>query len=360
MLYFNTQFDNYEDFRSRFGSKTDGEGRVLYNKNGKPQKMHIIPYLLWKSQVIYLNKMLNTPLRDCIDMACKVQNNNQAFTCMIQSLPQRLTYIDEETNSWLIRGYGWYIIKRGEANDLVVVQNPNGKQQQMKLGKYIEIVLKLIPQNNAQTYWITNKTLLTFFVETIVTQYVSMILAYSTLHLVVDDNFEKIYNTDYRPAAMSNFNSCMDNDPNYHFYANRPDIFSAVSLQDKNGLIYARTLLVKCYEVDEPDCKHTLLERIYCNKQIHANRLFQLAKEANIFDICKKPGASCRDSTNIITNNGNKFYPILAIDLNLHIGDVISYQDTFKYYSRDVKKAVNSQSYFTHNTDLSTTLIHFR
>lgn len=360
MLYFNTQFDNYEDFRSRFGYKTDEAGNVLYNKSGKPQKMHTIPYLLWKTYVIYLKKYKKRPLSQCIEIAPKFQNNSQVFTYMLNSLPSFTTYTDEDTDSWLVKGYGWKIVGKGEANDLVIVKTPDGKKQQMKLGKYTENVLKLVPCNDLTVCWLTNKTLVTFFVETLVTQYVSLILSYSNLQLVIDKSFDKIYNTEYRPANMTCFNSCMDNDPNYQFYAKRPEIFSAVSLQDNNGLIYARALLVKCFEADNPNCEHTLLERIYFNKQVHANRLFQLAKETNIFDICKRPGASCRDSTDIITREGNKFYPVLAINLNLHYGDILSYQDTFKFYKESNHIAVNSRSYFSYDYDFSTTVVHFQ
>lgn len=360
MLYFNTQFDNYEDFRSRFGYKTDEAGNILYNKSGKPQKMHTIPYLLWKSEIVYSNKYRKFPLKTCIERAAKLQNNSQAFSYMFGTLPVDYTYIDPNTDCWLVCGNGWQIVDKGDANDLVVVEKPNGTTQQMKLGKYTEIVLKQINHEEAKLWWLTNKTLVTFFVETIVTQYVSTILSFSSLHLVVDKSFNKIYSTEYRLANASNFNSCMDDDPNYHFYEKRPEIFSAVSLQDNNGYIYARALLVQCYEADDPSCEHTLLERIYCNKQIHANRLFQLAKEANIFDICKRPGASCRDSTDIITRNGYKFYPVLAIDLNMQYGDVLSYQDTFKFYRNNKKQAVNSRSYFIYDCDFSTTAVYYR
>lgn len=358
-MLFCDQINNYEDFKSRFGYKTGQDGRYLANANGVKQRKNNVVYLFWKEDAKYLRKRGHS-LSEAFELAQKFDSSKELFQYMLQStFGTHTSDICPVTNfdDFEILNYG--ICADGDVNSIRYQKRGTNKVYKMKIGKYVGKFLDSI-QKRSDHPWLSNQTLRIFFIEELTELWKNKRLKEQSLKVVVDKDFHAIYDTHRRPADSSCFNSCMDNDPNWNFYKNHEDIFDAISLQDEDGMIYARAILVHCY--DTHDNPHTYMERIYCNKRMFKDLLFEKAKLQNIFDLYKGLEASCHDSLEVYkVSDSKRITDNLYIPLNLKTGDFISFQDTFKFYYRAQKKAYN-QKQLSLGTEigLATTEVHLR
>lgn len=353
MLYCQ-QFKDYEDFKSRFGYKENINGERLCNKSGAFQRKHNIVYQYWKESVKNLHDNDNYSLSFAFSHGVKLTSEDEVFADMVFSLfPNTIV----RTCNTIFKPFENIIL---DMQSYCTNDNPylipliiDGKPCKMKIGKYINKLITYYSISNKASFWINNQTLRTFLIERLAEMWKSEVLKNQSLKLVVSKNFNKIYNTDFRLSDESYFNSCMDDKGQYYFYEDHDDIFSAVSLQDEDGNVYARCVLVKCQDDDGKD--YTLLDRIYYNKRMYCDLLFNKAKYDNIFNIYKDLDASCHESYRILDMNGKLLGKRLHIQLDLDNDSCISYQDTFKFYIYESGIAYNTDKNLTGYYNLDTT-----
>ena len=177
----------------------------------------------------------------------------------------------------------------------------------------------------------------------------------SGIELHVNDEFEKIYDSDY---CKGDFNSCMVDRNRTSFY--RDSVKSkAAYITDKTGLIVARSILFT--EVTDQDGrKWRLLERQYSSEGDDALKRLLVDKliQEDYIDGYKVIGASCHDANSFVDVCGNSLSDRkFEIDCDLDMEDTLSYQDSFKWYSYNQNKAYNyensSFSYTLDTTDLN-------
>ena len=177
----------------------------------------------------------------------------------------------------------------------------------------------------------------------------------SGIELHVNDEFEKIYDSDY---CKGDFNSCMVDRNRTSFY--RDSVKSkAAYITDKTGLIVARSILFT--EVTDQDGrKWRLLERQYSSEGDDALKRLLVDKliQEDYIDGYKVIGASCHDANSFVDVCGNSLSDRkFEIDCDLDMEDTLSYQDSFKWYGYNQNKAYNyensSFSYALDTTDLN-------
>lgn len=344
-MLFCDQISNFEDFNSRFGYKTGIDGRFLVNANGVRQRKNNIVYLYWKEHAIWLKKHEHYSLKDSYRAAIKLETSKEVFEDML-----RVVFNKTPKHACPVVSFGDFLIKNegmcidGDINSIRYENTKTHKIYKMKIGKYVNKYLEFLRDAGhlCRIFWINNPTLVIFFIEELTELWKNKRLKEQSMKVVVDKDFHKIYDPEQRVSDASNFGSCMDGDQNWNFYANNSDIYDAVSLQDEEGLVYARAILVHCF--DQNDNPHTYLERIYCNKRSYKDLLFEKAKCAGIFDLYKGLEASCHDNREIYAVDTNrKISYNLYINLPLEDGDYMSYQDTFKWFYPSNSRAYNCE-----------------
>ena len=174
--------------------------------------------------------------------------------------------------------------------------------------------------------------------------------------LYIDDDFAKIYNSDY---CLGDFNSCMTDDDNYQFYENAVEA-KAAYLTNKDGVIIARCVIF-CKATDSEGKVWRLAERQYSSDgdEVYKRMLVHALIQGGHIDGYKKVGAGCHDPLLWMDINDNKIPDArFSIKCCLESGDIISYQDSFKWFDYGAQKAYN---YPINGLDdnLSTTDLHF-
>lgn len=175
---------------------------------------------------------------------------------------------------------------------------------------------------------------------------------YSGFKLHVDDDFAKIYSSRYQKGS---FGSCMTDEDREDFYENGVKA-KAAYLTNEDGLIVARCVIfTECH--DESGKVWRLAERQYSSNGDETLKLmlvYALIKGGHI-DGYKKVGADCHSCTSFLDVHDNPIpNPKFYIECNRDDDDVISYQDSFKYYDICHRKAYNYRTSGT-SYDLSTT-----
>lgn len=179
---------------------------------------------------------------------------------------------------------------------------------------------------------------------------------YSGFKLHLDDAFDKIYSS---RCCKGNFNSCMTDEDREDFYINGVKA-KAAYLTNEEGLIVARCIVyTECF--DKSGKVWRLAERQYSSGGDEALKMMlvcALIKGGHI-DGYKKVGAGCHNCTSFLDINDVPIPdPRFYIECNRDEDDVISYQDSFKYYNMSERRAYNSPFSYGCCYDLSTTDRH--
>lgn len=169
--------------------------------------------------------------------------------------------------------------------------------------------------------------------------------------LVVDDDFEVIYNSDNQAGG---FNSCMNN-KGYEIFYNKCVDAKAASLWDDYGAMLARCVIFTNVHDCDSSKVYRLAERQYARdednalKQILVNKLI----ESGEIDGYKKVGASCHDPHMFILNDGTSLSSTnLFIDSFNVVNYDTPYMDSFKYYNEDNGRFYNTDRYeYTHTAE---------
>lgn len=171
------------------------------------------------------------------------------------------------------------------------------------------------------------------------------------VELHVDDNFKLIYDE----CACKDFKgcSCMVGRDRHSFYEESVDA-KAAYLLDIDGYVLARAILFTDVK-DENGNKWRLLERQYAKEsnEVLKRLLVDLCIKGGYIDGYKQIGAGCSESRAFVANDGtslaNKRF---SIRCELDTYDVLSYQDSFKFYDYDRNIAYNyADSCYSYNLD---------
>ena len=165
------------------------------------------------------------------------------------------------------------------------------------------------------------------------------------LHVSTErEDFRKIYDSN---NYESDFGSCMSHDGGNHadFYWKAVKA-KAAWLTNKNDKITARCIIFTDVS-DEEGNSWRLAERQYSSEgdNILKRMLVDKLIAANEIDGYKQIGVDCHNATAWVANDGtslsNKRF---SIECNLEDKDILSYQDSFKWYDMDCNIAYNYEN----------------
>lgn len=162
------------------------------------------------------------------------------------------------------------------------------------------------------------------------------------------EDFERIYDDEYYNGE--DFGSCMTCEGYHTFYKDAVNS-RAAWLEDENENVVARCVIYDDVK-DQDGNIWRLAERQYsagCCDLLKRQLVNALIKAGEI-DGFKQVGAGCGDAKAFVDNDGNSLRDKrFVINCYLEDGDTVSYQDSFKWYDRNKKKAYN---YGTNNAYL--------
>lgn len=172
------------------------------------------------------------------------------------------------------------------------------------------------------------------------TEYARENLGGTKFTLRVDDDFRSIYNS---CKCKGNFHSCMTDNGQWAFFRDAIAAKAAALLNDE-GDIVARCIVYTNVHEFGSDKIWRLAERQYSTDSdlsLQRQLVMALIRDGHI-DGYKRVGASCHAAKEFVDNEGNSlesknFY----IDCTLDDGDTLSYQDSFKWYDEELRRADN-------------------
>ncbi len=160
-----------------------------------------------------------------------------------------------------------------------------------------------------------------------------------TLH--VDDDFHKIYSEHF----CRNFNgcSCMVGRERSGFYRDSVEA-KAAYITDKEGYVLARAIIFT-NAIDQDGKVWRLLERQYSKEsnEVLKRTLIDLLIKGGHIDAYKQVGCTCSDSRAYVNaaDGSSLADSKFSIKCELSTEDVLSYQDSFKWYDIDKGRAYN-------------------
>lgn len=348
MLYYD--FQNYEGFKERFGVAVHGNG-------SKSRKNKILLSYVKQPSL----------LRDARMTGDYSELNLSSMTALWRAVWRHFYYKSQKfggeygTNYLELLGVGFYSKKYKldalngicEDRDMHAIRYVNverGKVFKMKPGKFLSALLDecgyTLP--DPVRLWMCEE--FTRKWETKVASIYSTDLV-EPYHLVIDDDFESIYD---QHKCDGYFGSCMSNRNNWTFYRDAVSAKAASLRSDQGGVILARCVIfTKVY--DEDGKVYRLAERQYApvgkfndsSKDNFYNNLLkrllvdELIKSGEI-DGYKQVGAGCGDDRGFVSCNGDSLSDKeFRIDCELEDGDRLSYQDSFGYFCEDRQTAYN-------------------
>lgn len=340
------KFNGYDDFKEIFGL------REL--DNGVKARRNSILLSFFKTRKIV--KMMQTGKSPAL---ASIRNMTQLkHWCLFQIEDEAQSY--DGPGMWL-NGHRWYsnLYKTdrlqgktldGDSRCIRYVRRDTGKVYKMKAGKmYRHLIL------NTELGRSLPESVVNWLCEELVQEWAG----YNTLDeyaLHVDNNFEDIYNSD---CLVGSFGSCMVGEGQYGFYEASVNA-KAAYLTDADGDIVSRAIIfMDCR--DESGRTWRLCERQYSSesdetlKQILVNLLIK----GGYIDGYKRVGADCRSPQSFVDNNGNDLSEKrFEIACDLDFDDILSYQDSFKWYNIDTHTAYNHEfCEYTHRLDTTSSHI---
>jgi hypothetical protein len=361
MLYYNSIFKNSAEFAEKFGTK-----------NGRRDKL---PIAILKSPIFlkYLKemtmdnehasvcggiKMWNAQnlWDNCMDILCRhypdgdysVISLNKGAILSARSTTMRL---DEQKGICLDGDFR----SIRYAKEVETQNGTEVKTYKIKAGKFLR---RIIEENNM--IGLFSEPIVVYLCEEFARKweaYSAPICDDTRYKLVVNDDFERIYDK-YQYVGNETMNSCMQNEGQHSFYEDAVDAKAAYLEDTQNdNKIAARAIIF----TDVKDCETgehlRLCERQYsvgCNdllKRMLVNKLIA----AGEIDGYKKVGADCHSARAFLSVKDEDWSErSFKIDCRLEYDDILSYQDSFKYFDYSEQVAYNDEDY-GYDEELSTT-----
>ena len=348
MLYYN--FYSYEEFKARFGLEKRETGTVI--RKNRILLAHLKNPVLLK----YCKEHNDYTLLHVYNMADLQKKTVEAILSSgknDEKLPHKVeligeTYYSSKYETDEFRG----LCEDLDKHSIRYINVERNRVFKMRAGKFMrELILE------TEIGKLLSPCVVNWIAGDVFTQHwCTYTHGYTSgIELHVNDEFEKIYDSDY---CKGDFNSCMVDRNRTSFY--RDSVKSkAAYITDKTGLIVARSILFT--EVTDQDGrKWRLLERQYSSEGDDALKRLLVDKliQEDYIDGYKVIGASCHDANSFVDVCGNSLSDRkFEIDCDLDMEDTLSYQDSFKWYGYNQNKAYNyensSFSYTLDTTDLN-------
>lgn len=333
MLYFN--FKDYEDFKTIFGMRECG--------NGTKTRQNKILLGIFKDRNFF---------RWCLE------NKRDFLFCRSVANVKKLVYdILRGDTIWkngcwtsrLKNGYTFPTVgirtdeRLGICYDGIpgyvrYINCDNNREYKMKAGKFFRKVIEsssldgILPECACR--WLEED----FSQEW--TAYTQQFCKDYILHVGSErSDFARIYDSDY---LVGDFHSCMTDKDQSDFYHDAVSA-EAAWIEDENGDIFARCIIFTDV-MDDRGNSYRLAERQYSSglddslKRILVNKLIEAGK----IDGYKQVGVDCHNSRAYVSNNGDDWSrKYFEIRCNLEDGDILSYQDSFKWFKPYESRAYN-------------------
>ena len=162
-------------------------------------------------------------------------------------------------------------------------------------------------------------------------------------NLYVNDNFADIYSSS---ECKGDFNSCMMNRGFHIFYRDSVNA-SAAYLRNDEGKIVARCVIYNEVHEDGSEKVWRLAERQYSTNQdnLLKRALVEALIRGNYIDGYKQVGFDCHNAKGFVDIYGNSLEDKdFWIDCDLETYELLSYQDSFKWYDISKRRAYNYQA----------------
>ena len=329
MLYYN--FKDYAGFKERFGLVEHGNG-----EKSRKNKI-LLAYIKQPSLFKQASETGDYSLINIASMSELKQTMLERIKQSGESLKYEVKLINYTFKSSKFETDEFNgLCEDGDPKSCRYINHSNeGRIFKMKAGKFIRSLI--LETEFGQTL---PEQVLNWLSEEFTQEWQTFTLStFPENKLFVNDNFADIYSS-YR--CKGNFHSCMTNEEYYTYYQDSVKA-KAAYLENEEGEIIARCIIFP--EVyDENGKVWRLAERQYsteCDDVLKRALVDALIRGGHI-DGYKKVGAGCSDTREFVDINGNsladkKFY----IDCDLETYDTLSYQDSFRYYRYNDKKAYN-------------------
>ena len=332
MLYYD--FKDYAGFKERFGIVEHGNGEK--SRKNKILLAYIKQPSLFKQasetgdysliNIASMSELKQTML----DRIFKSSNDDDSLKYEVKLINYTFKSSKFETDEF--NG----LCEDGDPKSCRYINHSNeGRIFKMKAGKFIRSLI--LETEFGQTL---PEQVLNWLSEEFTQEWQTFTLStFPKSQLFVNDNFADIYSSN---RCKGNFHSCMTDEEFYTYYQYSVKA-KAAYLENEEGEIIARCIIFP--EVyDENGKVWRLAERQYsteCDDVLKRALVDALIRGGHI-DGYKKVGAGCSDTREFVDINGNsladkKFY----IDCDLETYDTLSYQDSFRYYRYNDKKAYN-------------------
>lgn len=332
MLYYD--FKDYAGFKERFGIVEHGNGEK--SRKNKILLAYIKQPSLFKQasetgdysliNIASMSELKQTML----DRIFKSSNDDDSLKYEVKLINYTFKSSKFETDEF--NG----LCEDGDPKSCRYINHSNeGRIFKMKAGKFIRSLI--LETEFGQTL---PEQVLNWLSEEFTQEWQTFTLStFPKSQLFVNDNFADIYSSN---RCKGNFHSCMTDEEFYTYYQYSVKA-KAAYLENEEGEIIARCIIFP--EVyDENGKVWRLAERQYSTEcdDVLKRALVDALIRGNHIDGYKKVGAGCSDTREFVDINGNsladkKFY----IDCDLETYDTLSYQDSFRYYRYNDKKAYN-------------------
>lgn len=329
MLYYN--FNDYAGFKERFGIVEHGNG-----EKSRKNKI-LLAYIKQPSLFKQASETGDYSLINIASMSELKQTMLERIKQSGESLKYEVKLINYTFKSSKFETDDFNgLCEDGDPKSCRYINHSNeGRIFKMKAGKFIRSLI--LETEFGQTL---PEQVLNWLSEEFTQEWQTFTLStFPENKLFVNDNFADIYSS---CRCKGNFHSCMTNEEYYTYYQDSVKA-KAAYLENEEGEIIARCVIFP--EVyDENGKVWRLAERQYSTEcdDVLKRALVDALIRGGYIDGYKKVGAGCSDTREFVDINGNsladkKFY----IDCDLETYDTLSYQDSFRYYRYNDKKAYN-------------------
>ena len=329
MLYYN--FNDYAGFKERFGIVEHGNG-----EKSRKNKI-LLAYIKQPSLFKQASETGDYSLINIASMSELKQTMLERIKQSGESLKYEVKLINYTFKSSKFETDEFNgLCEDGDPKSCRYINHSNeGRIFKMKAGKFIRSLI--LETEFGQTL---PEQVLNWLSEEFTQEWQTFTLStFPENKLFVNNNFADIYSS---CRCKGNFHSCMTNEEYYTYYQDSVKA-KAAYLENEEGEIIARCIIFP--EVyDENGKVWRLAERQYSTEcdDVLKRALVDALIRGNHIDGYKKVGAGCSDTREFVDINGNsladkKFY----IDCDLETYDTLSYQDSFRYYRYNDKKAYN-------------------
>lgn len=330
-------FKNYEEFKELFGFTEHGNG-VKSRKNRILLSYLKQPELLKKVRETGDYSLVN--IRSMAELRQVMLDHIQQSGKDDAALPYEMQLKNYSFWSDKYRTDGKKgVTLDGDTRAIRYINMESNHDYKMKCGKMFNHLINATEFGRSLPVQV-----ITFLCEELTMEWCSHNALFNGMELHIDEDFERIYDSDY---CKGDFHSCMVDKGHDSFYSDHVKGCKAAYLQNEEGMIIARAIIFTAY--DDSGKEYKVCERQYstdCDDVLKRMLVDRLIMEGAI-SLFKKIGAGCSDANAFVGINGEDMSHLkLYIELDhFYSYSTCSYQDSFKWVSFHKQRAYNHSDY---------------